>query len=146
MRRDELLVYYERELRFIRKLAVGLRTEVPRRSPVACELEPTKCDDPARRAASSKSFAMLTARVHLRLDDDFSEISDALVGILYPHYLKPDPLDDHRAIRRGSGSGGRTRRIQAGVETPSSTPAPAAGGVRCAFRTAYDISTSTRWR
>ena len=35
---------------------------------------------------------MLTARIHMRLDDDFAEISDALLGILYPHYPRADPV------------------------------------------------------
>jgi type VI secretion system protein ImpG len=33
----------------------------------------------------------VAARVHKRLDDDLPEITDALLSVLYPHYLRPIP-------------------------------------------------------
>ena len=36
-------------------------------------------------------MAFLAARVHHRLDDEFPELTDALLGMLYPHYLAPVP-------------------------------------------------------
>ena len=36
-------------------------------------------------------MAFLAARVHHRLDDEFPELTDALLGLLYPHYLAPVP-------------------------------------------------------
>ena len=38
-----------------------------------------------------EAFALLAARVHLRIDDDFPQITEALLNILYPHYLRPVP-------------------------------------------------------
>src|SRR5215813_1793277 len=38
-----------------------------------------------------ESFAFLAARVHLRLDDDFPEITEALLNIVYPHFVRPIP-------------------------------------------------------
>ena len=89
MIRDDLLLYYERELRFIRRMAGRFAEKYPE---VAGRLllEPNKCEDP-HVERMIEAFAMLSARVHLRLDDDFSEVSDSLLEILYPHYLRPIP-------------------------------------------------------
>ena len=43
-------------------------------------LEPTKCEDPHVERLL-EGFAFLAARVHLKLEDDFPEISDALLSI-----------------------------------------------------------------
>ena len=133
MKRDELLLYYERELRFIRRLASEFAEKYPE---VAGRLllESTKCEDPHVERLI-EAFAMLTARVHLRLDDDFSEISDALLGILYPHYLRPVPSMTvvQLTVDQDAGS------IEGGfhVERGSLLHSRSVEGVRCCFRTAY---------
>jgi type VI secretion system protein ImpG len=80
---------------------------------------------------------MLTARVHLRLDDDFSEISDALLGILYPHYLRPVPSMTivRLIVDQDAGS------IEGGfrVDRGSLLHSRSVDGVRCCFRTAYPL-------
>jgi len=135
MKRDELLLYYERELRFIRRLASDFAEKYPQ---VAGRLllEPTKCEDPHVERLI-EAFSMLTARVHLRLDDDFSEISDALLGILYPHYLRPIPSMTIVQLTvdqdAGAVSGGFA------VAPRSLLHSRSVGGVRCCFRTAYPL-------
>ena len=49
--RDDLLLYYERELDYLRKMAAQFAEKNPK---VASRLvlEPTKCEDPSRRAAA----------------------------------------------------------------------------------------------
>ena len=135
MRRDELLLYYERELRFIRHMASGFAEKYPE---VAGRLllEPTKCEDP-HVERMIEAFAMLTARVHQRLDSDLSEISDSLLGILYPHYLAPVPsativqfdVDPDSANVEGGFA----------IEQHSLLHSPPVAGVRCSFRTAYPV-------
>jgi len=136
MRRDRLLVYYERELRFIRKLATEFAGKYPEVAS-RLQLEPTKCEDPHVERLI-ESFSMLTARVQLRLDDDFSEVTDALMGILYPHYLRPIPsmtiVQMHADPEVAAIPGGF--RVEAGSILHS---APA-GGVRCQFRTCYPLA------
>ncbi len=135
MRRDELLLHYERELRFIRKMAsdfAGKYPEVAGR----LQLEPTKCEDPHVERLI-EAFAMLTARVQLRLDDDFSEITDALMGILYPHFLRPIPSMTIAQLTVDPDAGS----VQGGfsVEANSLLHSRPVGGVRCIFRTAYPL-------
>src|ERR1700689_3825728 len=53
-------------------------------------LEPNKCEDPhVERLLQGVSF--LAARVHLKIDDDLPEISQSLLEIIYPHYVRPIP-------------------------------------------------------
>src|SRR6185436_16756336 len=53
-------------------------------------LSPGGVDDP-HVARLLDGVAFLAARVHHRLDDEFPELTDALLGLLYPHYLAPVP-------------------------------------------------------
>src|SRR5688572_1802533 len=53
-------------------------------------LEADKCEDP-HVERMLEGFAFLAARVHLKIDDEFPEITQALLSILYPHYLRPIP-------------------------------------------------------
>src|SRR6202023_3057537 len=87
--RDDLLLYYERELDYLRKTAVQFAEKNPK---VASRLvlEPTKCEDPHVERLL-EAFAFLAARVHLKIDDEFPEITQALLSILYPHYIRPVP-------------------------------------------------------
>jgi type VI secretion system protein ImpG len=84
-----LFPYYERELTFIRQLA----QEFARQHPAAAGrllLEPNRSVDPHVERLI-ESFALLAARVQHKLDDEFPELTDGLLSVLYPHYLAPVP-------------------------------------------------------
>src|SRR5437764_5767712 len=86
---EALFPYYERELLFIRQLA----QEFARQYPAAAArllLEPNRSADPHVERLL-ESFALLAGRLHQKLDDDFPELTEALLGVLYPHYLAPIP-------------------------------------------------------
>jgi type VI secretion system protein ImpG len=136
--RDELLDYYERELTFLRRTGADFARRYPK---VASRLllEPTKCDDPHVERLL-EGFAFLAARVHLRIDDDLPEVSEALLDVVAPHYTRPIPsmamvefhLDPEQA------------NLGDGVRIPRGTPLlsrPVAGAA-CQFRTCFD---STLW-
>lgn len=135
MIRDDLLLYYERELRFIRKTAAGFAEKYPE---VAGRLllEPSKCEDP-HVERMIEAFAMLSARVHLRLDDDFSEVSDSLLEILYPHYLRPIPSMTIVQLSLDPEQGAPSEGLK--VERHSMLRARPVDGVRCMFRTCYPL-------
>ena len=85
----DLLPYYNQELSYIRNLAARFADAHPK---IAARLRITKdtCDDPHVERLI-EAFAYLTARVRHKLDDDFPELSEALLGVLYPHYVAPIP-------------------------------------------------------
>ena len=132
--RDQLFGYYDRELQFIRRMLGSFAEKYPE---VAGRLllEPTKCEDPHVERLI-ETFAMMAARIQLRLDDDFSEVSDSLLGVLYPHFLAPVPsativqftLDPQAAQARDGTV----------IERGSVLYARPVEGVRCRFTTCYE--------
>src|SRR4051794_33342842 len=86
---DELLPYYNRELSYIRRLATQFATAHPKIAG-RLRLGPDSSDDPHVERLI-EAFAYLTARVRHKLDDDFPELTEALLGVLYPHYQAPVP-------------------------------------------------------
>lgn len=87
--REELLGYYERELTFLRQVGAEFAQKYPKIAG-RLQLEPDRCEDPHTERLL-EAFAFLAARVHLKVDDEFPEITTALLEILYPHYLRPLP-------------------------------------------------------
>lgn len=86
---DELLPYYEKELAFIRQLGAEFSNEHPK---IASRLgiSTDTIEDP-HVSRLIESFAYLNARIQHKLDDDFPELSDAMLGVLFPHYQRPIP-------------------------------------------------------
>jgi type VI secretion system protein ImpG len=132
--RDDLLLYYDRELRFIRKTAMAFAEKYPDMAGRLL-LEPTKCEDPHVERLI-EAFAMLTARVHLRLDDDFAELSHAMLEILYPPYLRPIPSATIVQLSLDPDQGAAGGGLE--IERHSLLRSRPVEGVRCAFRTCYD--------
>jgi type VI secretion system protein ImpG len=133
---DELLPYYERELRFIRRMAADFAVKYPA---VASRLElgPDQCEDP-HVDRLIQAFALLTARVRHKIDDEFPEITEALLGILYPHYLRPIPSMSivQFALDRDQSS------ITAGYPIPKGAEllSKPVTGVPVEFRTCYPVT------
>jgi type VI secretion system protein ImpG len=134
--RDDLLLYYERELTFLRQMGGEFAVKYPK---IASRLmiEPDKCEDP-HVERMLEAFAFLAARVHLKIDDEFPEITEALLSILYPHYMRPIPsmsvaefhvdsaqVTPDAGLKLDRGALLRSRPLQ---------------GVPCKFRTCYDVT------
>ena len=86
---SNLYPYYERELLFIRQFSQEFAKQYPATANRLL-LEPGGSSDPHTERLI-ESFALLAARVHHKLDDEFPELTDALLSVLYPHYLAPIP-------------------------------------------------------
>jgi type VI secretion system protein ImpG len=86
---DELLPYYEKELAYIRQLGAEFAKEHPK---IAGRLgiNDETIEDP-HVSRLIEGFAFLNARIQHKLDDDFPELSDAILNILFPHYQRPIP-------------------------------------------------------
>jgi type VI secretion system protein ImpG len=132
--RDDLLLYYERELTFLRHLGAQFAEQYPKIAS-RLNLEPDKCEDPHVERLL-EAFAFLAARVHLKIDNEFPEITEALLSIIYPHFIRPVPsmtIVDFR-LNPGQAQIGTGLKIDRGTIL-SSRPV---GGVPCKFRTCYD--------
>ena len=64
--RDDLLLYYERELTYLRQIGAQFAEKYPK---IARRLllEPSQCEDP-HVGRMLEAFAFLAARVHLKID------------------------------------------------------------------------------
>lgn len=86
---DTLFPYYQTELAAIKRLAAEFAEAQPKLAG-RLRLSAEAVDDP-HVARLLEGVAFLAARVQHRLDDEFPELTDALLGLLYPHYLSPMP-------------------------------------------------------
>ena len=130
---DALLPYYDRELNALRRLAAEFAETNPKIAG-RLRLAPETVDDP-HVARLLEGVAFLAARVHHRLDDEFPELTDALLGVLYPHYLAPVPS---AAIAQLQGQPELTVpvRLPAGLALETEP----VQGEPCRFRTAWPLT------
>ncbi len=86
---DTLLSYYEQELTYIRELGAEFARKYPK---VAGRLllEADKSED-LHVERLIEAFAFISGRIHKKIDDDFPEITQSLLNIIYPHYVVPIP-------------------------------------------------------
>ena len=132
---DDLLSYYNRELAYLRRLGGEFAETHPK---IAGRLRMTAdaVEDP-HVSRLLEGVAFLNARIRQKIDDDFPELTDALLGQLFPHYLAPIPsmtIVQFRAARDLPGS----YAVAAGTEFETE----AVGGEHCRFRTTCRIRRS----
>ncbi|HKR11888.1 MAG TPA: type VI secretion system baseplate subunit TssF [Pyrinomonadaceae bacterium] len=87
--RDDLRGYYERELIFLRQMGAEFAEKYPKIAS-RLQLEAERCEDPHVERLI-EAFAFLAGRVRLKADDEFPEITESFLNVLYPHYLAPIP-------------------------------------------------------
>jgi len=134
--RDELLGYYERELTFFRHMGAEFAERYPK---VASRLllEPSRCEDPhVERLIEATAF--LAARIHLKLDDEFPELSESLLTVLYPHFIRPIPSMSVVQFHLDPEQG----KLTSGLAIPRETMlySKPVEGCPCKFRTGYDTT------
>ncbi len=109
---DDLIEYYQRELNFLRESAGAFADAHPK---IASRLRLTReaVEDP-HIGRLIESVAFMNARLRHKLDDEFPEISDAILMTLYPHLIQPVPsffvagleaspdLDKPMTVKRGT--------------------------------------------
>jgi type VI secretion system protein ImpG len=134
--RDDLLLYYERELDYLRKMAMQFAEKHPKVA-ARLALEPSKCEDPHVERLL-EGFAFLAARVHLKIDDEFPEISEALLSVVYPQLTRPIPSMSIVEFQLDPEKG----KLTTGLEIPQHSQlfSRPVGGVPCTFRTCYDTT------
>ncbi len=134
--RDEFLSYYERELSYLRRMAGDFAEKYPKIAQ-RLALEKDRCEDPHVERLI-EAFAFLAARIHLKIDDEFPEITDSLLQVLYPHYLAPIPsmsiVQFELDPEQGKLSSGYT------IDNHSLLYSRPSGDTVCRFRTCYPVT------
>ena len=134
---EKLLPYFERELSMLRRTGAEFASRYPKLAG-SLQMSGEACADPhVERLIQASAF--LNARVAKLLDDGYSTFTEALLGMLYPHYLRPIPSC---SIARIDCSGAKVNEIS-GVSTLARGTAMKSlgyGTVACRFRTVYDVT------
>lgn len=136
---EDLLPYFERELVYLRRLGRDFCERYPGVGG-SLQLSDDTCPDPHVEQLI-QSVALLSARVAKRLDDSYPEFTEALLESMFPHYLRPFPsCSIVRAAHPFVKSAGEAPAvtIPRGTEMDSGS----VDGVRCRFKTAYEIRLS----
>jgi type VI secretion system protein ImpG len=132
---EELLPYYERELAFVRQLGAEFARKYPR---IASRLllEGDRSEDPLVERLI-QAFAFVAGRIHHKLDDDFPELTESLLSVLYPHHLAPVPSMSivEFVLDPARGKFERAHVLRAG----SVVYTKPVGGAPCRFRTCYPV-------
>jgi len=135
---DELLRYFEEELGVFGELARDFSRRYPKPAG-ALHLAGDSIEDPGV-ARLIQSVALLSARIHKRLDDDYPKFTESLLESLYPHYLRPLPSYSIARLVQEAAPGmseptGEFTLLARGTALRS---APVDGTV-CHFRTVYPV-------
>jgi type VI secretion system protein ImpG len=133
--RDDLKEYYDTELRYLNTLALEFAEKYPK---IASRLQ-LGADPPDPHVERLvEAFAFLAARVRLKIDDEFPEITEALLEALYPHYVRPVPsmsvVEFHLDPEAGKLTTGLT------IPRESMLYSRPVERVRCQFRTCYETT------
>ncbi|HEX4166328.1 MAG TPA: type VI secretion system baseplate subunit TssF [Bryobacteraceae bacterium] len=134
--RSDLLPYYENELSALRRLGGEFADKYPKIAS-RLQLEPNKCEDPHVERLL-EGFAFLAARIQLRLDDEFPLITESLLEVLYPDFLRPIPSTSIAEFQMDAESGSVTTPIT--VKRGAKLYSRPVNGVPCKFRTSYDLN------
>ncbi|WP_206951283.1 type VI secretion system baseplate subunit TssF [Trinickia acidisoli] len=130
---DLLRHYYERELEILRR---DMRAFAQRNPEAAARLSINSDgrSDDAGVERLAQSTALLHARHSAKIDDDYPELSEAVIERSYPQYLRPFPSCSVAQFDSAGMFDSRTESVRIARGTPLET---AVG--RCSFRTTYDV-------
>lgn len=130
----DLLPFYEAELQRLRSSASEFASHYPK---IASRLQlgADSAEDPHVERLI-QSFALLSSRVHKRIEDDFPEFTGSLLSVLYPHYLRPFPSCSIVKFGLGVDAGQMTEPVR--LPRGTVLKSQAVRNVSCQFRTAYD--------
>ena len=132
---ENLLEYYSRELTYLRKAGGEFAKRYPK---VASRLEigvGQSADPQVERLI--ESFAFLTARIQRDIENEFPQITSALLSVLYPQFLNPIPSMATAQFIVDPAQGKITTGYQVNKHTSLFTETLEA--LPCRFRTCYPV-------
>lgn len=136
--KEDLKPYYENELSFIRNLGKEFAATYDKIAG-RLALEPGKCEDPHVERLI-EAFALIAGRIHHKIDQEFPEITESLLSILYPHYLRPIPSMSIAQFCLDPDQAALTKGHRIDKDTPLYTRPIAGKGAPCVFRTCYPVT------
>ena len=133
---DELRQHYEAELGYLRKLGAEFKKQYPKIAD-RLQLDDATAKDPHVERLL-EGFAFLAGRIHKRLDDDFPEITGALLNVVYPHYVRPLPSFSIVEVKPDPMQGKQTAALA--LPRASRLLTRPSQGVTCRFQTCFETT------
>ena len=121
--------YYQDELTFLREMGAEFARAHPK---IANLLSDRSADPDVERLL--EGFAFLAGQIRQKIDDEIPELTHSLLGLMWPHYLRPVPSMTIMQFQPGPEVDG-LMRIERGVALDS-VPID---GHACRFQTCYDV-------
>lgn len=128
---DKLLPYYNNELQYLRNMAKEFSESYPQLAG-NLRISADAFDDP-HVSRLMEAVAFLNARTSSKLDDEFPELIDTLLNVIYPHYLSPVPSFSILNL-----SPGKEMAEPYFVARDTEVESEPFQDNRCKFKTAYD--------
>lgn len=129
---ETLLPHFERQLVALHRLCREFAVKHPKLAGQLM-LAGDACGDPHIERLI-QATALLNARTAKLLDDEYSRFTEALLGVLYPHYLRPLPAFSIAAIDPGAAGADLVTIARATTLKSSGAAVP------CKFTTAYQVA------
>lgn len=144
---DPILRYYEAEMRYLRESGKEFAKTHPDRARML-NLDRVGDRDPYVERLH-EGFAFLTGRLRQKLDDELPELTEGLVSLLWPHYLRMMPSLSIVELIPLAEKLQKTETVPGGVplrSAPIAVPPPAGAEgttpktVQCLYRTTQDVT------
>ncbi|TCK39420.1 type VI secretion system protein ImpG [Paraburkholderia sp. BL8N3] len=133
---DSILRYYEAEMRYLREAGKEFAETHPDRARML-NLDRVGDRDPYVERLF-EGFAFLTGRLRKKLDDELPELTEGLVGLLWPHYLRMIPSLSILEMTPAQETLQQTETVPAGLAARSGRIG--ASGVQCLYRTTQTVT------
>lgn len=134
---DPTLKYFEEEMRYLREAGLEFSKSYPDRAALL-NINRLGTRDPYVERLF-EGFAFLTGRIQQKLDDDLPELTESLVNMLWPHYLRMIPsltvLEFQPDFKTLQGN----QTVAKGVSIQSEAVSMEDRQTRCIYRTTNDV-------
>ncbi|NKJ48382.1 type VI secretion system ImpG/VasA family protein [Burkholderia sp. SG-MS1] len=140
---NEILRYYEAEMRYLREAGKEFARAFPDRARMLNIDRIGERDPHVERLF--EGFAFLMGRLRHKLDDEFPELTEGLVSMLWPHYLRMIPSLSILELSPTDGALQKHETLAAGLEVISDPiPVGSSSGtgderVECIYRTTQEV-------
>jgi type VI secretion system protein ImpG len=136
---DAVLRYYEAEMRYLREAGKEFASAHPDRARML-NLDRVGDRDPYVERLF-EGFAFLTGRLQQKLDDELPELTEGLVSLLWPHYLRTIPSLSILEITPAPETLQQGEVVDAGLAVRSrKISLPGGAAVQCLYRTTQPVT------
>lgn len=135
---DPTLRYFEEEMRYLKEFGKEFANAYPDRA-AFLNIDRVSDRDPYVERLF-EGFAFLTGKIQQKLDDDLPELTEGLVNLLWPHYLRMVPSLTVLKIHPQRNTLQQNETVAAGLTVTSLPVGAGAEKMRCVYRTTQPVN------